>query len=93
MNDRKLDELGRAAMRRTEPEPNLWPRLRPRPRPSLLGEALSCAFGGTTALAALWFFFAPSPTVSAVPMVPTAETPALATTEHRQMANWLAKGE
>lgn len=89
MNDRDLDALGRAAMRRTEEEPNLWPRLQPRPRPSLLGEVLASACGGSMALAALWFFFAPSPVVSEVVAPPQA----LASVEHREMATWLAKGE
>jgi hypothetical protein len=78
-------------MRRTEEEPNLWPRLRPRPRPSLWGEVLASLCGGTTALAALWFFFAPSPAVSEV-IAPT-DVPVLASTEHREMAQWLARGE
>lgn len=94
MNDRELDDLGHRAMRRTEPEPDLVGRLRVRPRPSLLGEALACLFSGSATLAALWFFFVPTPVAATVSRtVAPVEVQEVASTEHRDMARWLARGE
>jgi hypothetical protein len=94
MNDRELDDLGRRAMRRTEAEPDLMARLRPRPRPSLLGEALACLFSGSATLVGLWFFFVPTPAADSISRtVAPAEVPAVASTEHQDMARWLARGE
>jgi hypothetical protein len=91
MTDHELDEIGRAAMRRTEAQPNLWPRLRPRPRPSLLSEALSCAFGGACALWLLGVFVPASP--DRLPAVaPPAKPPMLADADEEAVAKWLATG-
>lgn len=94
MNDRELDDLGRSAMRRTEAEPDLTMRLRPRPRPSLLAETFACLLSGSATLAGLWFFFVPTPVADSISRtVAPVEVPAVASTEHRDMARWLARGE
>lgn len=95
MNDHELDDLARRAMRRREEEsPELWGRLRPARRPSLISELTVCLFSGTATLTALWFFFVPTPVAKSVSRaVAPAEAPAMASVEHREMARWLARGE
>ncbi|MGV3616250.1 MAG: hypothetical protein ACO1SV_13025 [Fimbriimonas sp.] len=93
MNDHDLDQSARCALKRTEPEPDLWPRLRPatKPRPSLLSEALTCTFSGACALALLWFAVPVPPEVMSPPPV-AAELPLLTSADEKAIANWIATG-
>ena len=90
MNERDLDALGREAMARREPEVDLWPRLRPRPRaPRLLTEAFACLVSGVCALVLLWLLFPAHP---AEPDRPSGPPPQFASEDEKAVASWLANG-